>query len=153
MNIYEFIHLSAAPCSLYLSLPLPLSLLSLFTLHSPVGIHKTIFFMASMAYAVKAEPAENEALKGEGVKRSRKLYWPVDCSWREKGVHKGALLELSAIKYSRRQSRRQRRRCQSFRVYLHFYCRSVVKNLIKYHVIDPFSVMPAPGPSWSAARV
>lgn len=109
--------------------------------------------MASMAYAVKAEPAENEALKGEGVKRSRKLYWPVDCSWREKELYKGALLELSAIKYSRRQSRRQGRRCQSFRVYLHFYCRSVVKNLIKYHVIDPFSVMPAPGPSWSAARV
>lgn len=56
--------------------------------------------MASMAYAVKAEPAENEALKGEGVKRSRKLYWPVDCVYgRERRVHKGALLELSAIKY------------------------------------------------------
>lgn len=68
MNLYEYIHLSAAPLSLSLCL---------FTLHSPVGIHKTIFFMASMAYAVKAEPAENEALKGEGVKRSRKLYWPV----------------------------------------------------------------------------
>lgn len=54
-----------------------------------------------MAYAVKAEPAENEALKGEGVKRSRKLYWPVDCVLcRERRVvHKGALLELSAIKY------------------------------------------------------
>lgn len=78
MNLYEYIQLSAAPLSLYLSLPL-------FTLHSPVGIHKTIFFMASMAYAVKAEPAENEALKGEGVKRSRKLYWPVDCVGRERG--------------------------------------------------------------------
>lgn len=56
--------------------------------------------MASMAYAVKAEPAENEALKGEGVKRSRKLYWPVDCVYgRERRVQKGALLELSAIKY------------------------------------------------------
>lgn len=98
MNIYEYIHLSATLHSL--SPSLSHSLLCLLTLHSPLGIHKTIFFMASMAYAVKAEPAENEALKGEGVKRSRKLYWPVDCVYgRERRVHKGALLELSAIKY------------------------------------------------------
>lgn len=59
---------------------LTLSVLS----RASLGIHKTIFFMASMAYAIKAEPAENEALKGEGVKRSRKLYWPVRAGRRER---------------------------------------------------------------------
>lgn len=63
-----------------------------------LGIHKTIFFMASMAYAIKAEPAENEALKGEGVKRSRKLYWPVGGGSRERVKRGEVLLELADIK-------------------------------------------------------